>query len=49
MDAGSRLSLNHITPLRQGGDLMGPTEVMCVACNTAQAHVDMPWLARRGR
>lgn len=48
-DKGTRLSLNHVTPLALGGDLMGPVEVMCVRCNSEQVHVDMPHLASRGR
>lgn len=43
------LTLNHVTTLSKGGDVMGPVEVMCLGCNDRQLHVDRPDVARRGR
>lgn len=48
-DHSTWLTLNHITPLSLGGDILGPTEVLCVRCNVQQEHRDRPDLARRGR
>lgn len=48
-DRSTWLTLNHVTPLSLGGDILGPTEVMCNRCNVQQEHRDRPDLARRGR
>jgi hypothetical protein len=41
------LTLNHRDPVGLGGDILGPTDVMCLSCNDKQAHVDRPELSRR--
>src|SRR5688500_19655508 len=32
--SSTRLSVDHIRPLSKGGALLGPTQVLCVACNS---------------
>ena len=48
-DFGSRLSADHVTPLSEGGDLLGPMRVLCVSCNARRNVQRNPHLARRGR
>lgn len=43
------LTLDHVTSLSLGGDIMGPVEVCCLGCNDRKVHRDRPDLARRGR
>ena len=38
------LSADHVRPLAEGGDLLGPMEVCCVGCNSAREN-----RRRRGR
>lgn len=43
------LSADHITPLSEGGALLGPMRVCCVGCNARRNVQRNPHLARRGR
>jgi 5-methylcytosine-specific restriction protein A len=40
--ATSDLTLDHITPMSQGGALLGPAQVLCRSCNVRKRHVDTP-------
>lgn len=38
----SRLTDDHIDPLALGGDLLGPTQILCDSCNTRKRHDQTP-------
>jgi len=43
------LTLDHVTPLAAGGDLMGPTEVLCLSENVARGNDARRGTRRRAR